>query len=79
MLNVTVFCTEHDHRRFTGCGSAGKPRTRPVSDQERRAVFPRKCITVNLAPASVCKEGPAYDLPIALGVLAMDRLTYGFT
>ncbi len=26
---------------------------------------------LNLAPASVRKEGPAYDLPIALGVLAM--------
>lgn len=32
--------------------------------------FPRKRITVNLAPASVRKEGPSYDLPIALGVLA---------
>jgi magnesium chelatase family protein len=31
--------------------------------------YPRKRITVNLAPASVRKEGPAYDLPIALGVL----------
>jgi len=33
--------------------------------------FPRKRIIVNLAPASVRKEGPAYDLPIALGVLLM--------
>lgn len=32
-------------------------------------VFPRKRVTVNLAPAAVRKEGPAYDLPIALGVL----------
>jgi magnesium chelatase family protein len=32
--------------------------------------FPRKKVTVNLAPASVRKEGPAYDLPIALGILA---------
>jgi len=31
--------------------------------------FPRKRVTVNLAPASVRKEGPAYDLPIAVGVL----------
>lgn len=31
--------------------------------------YPRKRITVNLAPASVKKEGPAYDLPIALAVL----------
>lgn len=31
--------------------------------------FPRKRLTVNLAPAAVRKEGPAYDLPIALGIL----------
>ncbi len=33
--------------------------------------YPRKRIVVNLAPASVRKEGPSYDLPIALGVLVM--------
>jgi magnesium chelatase family protein len=32
--------------------------------------FPLKRITVNLAPADVRKEGSAFDLPIALGVLA---------
>lgn len=32
-------------------------------------VYPRKKVTVNLAPAAVRKEGPSYDLPIALGVL----------
>src|SRR5512137_1172829 len=31
--------------------------------------FPRRRLVVNLAPASVRKEGPSYDLPIALGVL----------
>ena len=31
--------------------------------------FPRRRMIVNLAPASIRKEGPAYDLPIALGVL----------
>jgi magnesium chelatase family protein len=36
--------------------------------------FPRKRVVVNLAPASVRKEGPAYDLPIALGVLVMSDL-----
>ena len=36
--------------------------------------FPRKRIVVNMAPASVRKEGPAYDLPIALGILAMNGL-----
>ncbi|MHB1055941.1 MAG: YifB family Mg chelatase-like AAA ATPase, partial [Thermoleophilia bacterium] len=32
--------------------------------------FPLRRITVNLAPADVRKEGPAFDLPIALSVLA---------
>ncbi|HEC35986.1 MAG TPA: magnesium chelatase, partial [Anaerolineae bacterium] len=32
-------------------------------------VFPRKRITVNLAPADIRKAGPAYDLPIAVGIL----------
>ncbi len=36
--------------------------------------YPRKRIVVNLAPATVRKEGPAYDLPIALGVLVMSHL-----
>lgn len=31
--------------------------------------FPARKITVNLAPADLPKEGPAYDLPIALGLL----------
>src|SRR5574342_289716 len=33
--------------------------------------FPRHRIVVNLAPASVRKEGPSYDLPIALGVVIL--------
>ena len=32
-------------------------------------VFPLKRITVNLAPADLKKEGPAYDLPIAVGIM----------
>ena len=31
--------------------------------------YPRKRITINLAPADLHKEGPAYDLPIAVGIL----------
>ncbi|MDZ4209942.1 MAG: YifB family Mg chelatase-like AAA ATPase [Candidatus Curtissbacteria bacterium] len=33
------------------------------------ADMPPKRITINLAPADLPKEGPAYDLPIALGIL----------
>ncbi len=32
--------------------------------------FPRCRVTINLAPADVRKEGPSFDLPIALGILA---------
>jgi magnesium chelatase family protein len=31
--------------------------------------FPAKKITVNLAPADLKKEGPVFDLPIAIGIL----------
>jgi magnesium chelatase family protein len=31
--------------------------------------FPNSRLTINLAPADLRKEGPAYDLPIAVGVL----------
>ena len=34
-------------------------------------LFPRHRVVVNLAPASVRKEGPYYDLPIALGVIVL--------
>jgi len=33
-------------------------------------IFPNKHITVNLAPADLRKEGAAYDLPIAIGILS---------
>ena len=32
--------------------------------------FPMGSYTVNLAPADIPKRGPAYDLPMAVGVLA---------
>ena len=35
-----------------------------------RFPFPTERLTVNLAPADLKKEGPSFDLPIALGVLA---------
>lgn len=42
--------------------------------------FPSDRITVNLAPADVKKEGSAFDLPMALGILAatglLDRSSY---
>ena len=36
--------------------------------------FPQHRLTINLAPADLRKEGPAYDLPIALGLLVAMRM-----
>lgn len=38
--------------------------------------FPMKRIAVNLAPADLKKAGPAYDLPIALGILLSSEQLY---
>jgi len=39
-------------------------------------VFPRQRVVVNLSPADLPKVGSAYDLPIALGVLAASNPKY---
>src|SRR5690606_31235738 len=36
-------------------------------------LLPPRRITVNLAPADVRKEGSAFDLPIAIGIIAATR------
>ena len=38
--------------------------------------FPTKRIVVNLAPADLKKAGPAYDLPIAVGILLSSEQVY---
>ncbi len=39
--------------------------------------FPSERVTVNLAPADLRKAGPAYDLPIAIGILLASEQIYG--
>lgn len=39
--------------------------------------FPGTRVSVNLAPADVHKEGPAYDLPIAVAILAASNQVHG--
>ena len=38
--------------------------------QNNQFKIPGKRITINMAPADMRKEGSAYDLPIAMGILA---------
>lgn len=53
---------------------------REARDRIRSAIrnssysFPRGRVTVNLAPADVRKQGPGYDLPIALSILLADGI-----
>ena len=35
--------------------------------------FPGKKVMVNMTPADIKKEGSAYDLPLAIGILAGDE------
>jgi magnesium chelatase family protein len=39
--------------------------------------FPAERVTVNLAPADIRKAGPAYDLPIAIGLLLATEQIFG--
>ncbi len=39
--------------------------------------FPAERVTVNLAPADIRKAGPAYDLPIAVGLLLASERIFG--
>ncbi len=39
--------------------------------------FPRTRLTVNLAPADIRKAGPAFDLPIAVGILLAGEMIFG--
>ena len=35
--------------------------------------FPRRNVVINMAPADIKKEGSAYDLPLAIGIMAADE------
>lgn len=66
-----------ESRGFPGFNIVGLPDKAVEEAKERvrsalrnsEAEFPPRRITVNLAPADLPKKGPAYDLPIALGIL----------
>ncbi len=66
-------------RGLPGITIVGLPDTAVQESRERvqaalrnsGLVVPRRRIVVNLAPASVRKAGPVYDLPIALGILLL--------
>lgn len=74
-VEVEVDVASRGFPGFTIVGLPGKA-TDEAKERVRTALinsgfgFPPKKITVNLAPADLPKEGAAYDLPIALGILS---------
>src|SRR5687767_9534448 len=56
-------------------GAAKESKVRVISALKNSGfALPQKRITVNLAPADLKKEGAAFELPVALGVLAAAKL-----
>lgn len=56
-----------------GAVREGRERVMAALHNSRVQLPPRK-ITINLAPADVRKEGSAYDLPIAIGLMAANEM-----
>ncbi len=73
-VEVEVDVTEKGLPSFTIVGLPDKA-VEEAKERVRAAIknsgadFPTHRITINLAPADLPKEGPAYDLPMALGIL----------
>ena len=74
-VEVEVDVAEAGFPGFTIVGLAGKA-VEEARERVKTAInnsgmdFPSKKITVNLAPADLPKDGGAYDLPMAVGILA---------
>lgn len=74
LVSVEVDVASYGLPSFTIVGLPDKA-IDEAKDRVRTAIrnssfdFPPKKITVNLAPADLPKEGPHFDLPIALGIL----------
>jgi len=81
-LGIDAYIIEvetHCEKNIPGFTIVGLPDNAVKESKERVSAaiknsgykFPVKKITVNLAPADIKKEGSAFDLPIAIGVLAV--------
>lgn len=74
LVDVEVDVATQGFPGFTIVGLAGKA-VEEARERVKTAIinsgmdFPNKKITVNLAPADLPKDGGAYDLPIAVGIL----------
>lgn len=74
LVSVEIDISSHGLPSFSIVGLPDKA-IDEAKDRVRTAIrnsgfdFPMKRVTINLAPADLPKEGPHFDLPIALGIL----------
>lgn len=72
-VTIEVNCSQGIHFHMVGLPDAAVKEShhRIVSAIQHNGYrFPRRQIVVNMAPADVRKEGSAYDLPLAIAILA---------
>lgn len=73
LITIEVNCTKGIKFMLVGLPDASvkESHERIISAlQENGYKFPRQQVIINMSPADIRKEGTAYDLPLALGVLA---------
>lgn len=75
-VTVEVSCTTGSYFQLVGLPDAAikESQDRIISAIEHSGYkFPGKRIVINMSPADLRKEGAAYDLPLAIGILAADE------
>lgn len=73
LITIEVNCTKGIKFMLVGLPDASvkESHERIVSAlQENGYKFPRQQIVINMSPADIRKEGSAYDLPLAIGIMA---------
>lgn len=76
VVTIEVNCTQGIHFFMVGLPDTAvkESHERILSAVEHNGYrFPRKQLIVNMSPADIRKEGAAYDLPLAIGILAADE------
>ena len=77
VVTIEVNCTQGIRFFLVGLPDAAvkESHERIVSAVQHNGYkFPRRQIVINMAPADIRKEGSAYDLPLAVGILASAEL-----
>ena len=74
-VTIEVSCTRGSYFQLVGLPDTAikESQDRIISAIESSGYkFPGKRIVINMSPADLRKEGAAYDLPLAIGLLAAD-------